>query len=91
MDAPEAGEGETADDGGKDLVLHEKGGRHAGEAHDEPHPPALLTPLVFHFDDGRMADSNAQEHGRTDDYTAEIHSIPFVTIVGAKVGISTPL
>ena len=75
VDAPEAAEGEAADDDGEDVVRDEEGEGAESQSGDEPDPPALLAPVVFHLDDERMADADAQEHGRAYDDSIEIHTI----------------
>ena len=76
MDASEAGEGESAEDGGNGLVSRKKRGGGAGNSHDQPNPPALLSPMILHLDDRRMTDPDAQKNGRADDDSADIH-LPF--------------
>ena len=83
VDAPETAEGEAADDDGKDIVLNKQGERGKSHACHQPHPPALLPPLVFHFDNQGVADADAQEYGRADDDAMDIHTELFNS---AKVG-----
>jgi hypothetical protein len=74
MDAPEAAEGETADDDGQDIVLNEQREGAKRQARHEPDPPAPLPPLVLHLDDQGMTDADAQEYGRADKDATVIHT-----------------
>ena len=74
VDAPEAGKGEPANDGGGNLVLDQQGGGYAPKAHYQPNPPGAFAPIIFHFDDSRMANANAQKNGCANDNSAQIHS-----------------
>ena len=72
-DAPEAGEGESADDGGHGVILHKERQDGAQDACEQPEPPAPLAQVILHFDDGRVADADAEEDGGTDQDSIEIH------------------
>ena len=74
MDSPEAGKGETAQDGGDDLVGDEQGCRDEREPGEQPDPPPLFPQVILHLDDGRMADPDAEEDACADNYTTESHS-----------------
>ena len=72
-DAPETGEGESTQDCGDGLVGDEQGGRRNHKTHGQPDPPALLSQVILHLDDGRMADADAEKDGCTDKDTAIVH------------------
>lgn len=59
VNAPEAGEGEASDDRGNDLVLYDERAGDTEQADYQPDPPGLFSPVIFHFDDSRMADADA--------------------------------
>ena len=42
----------------------------------EPDPPAPPAPMIFHLDDKRVADADAEEHGSAYDDSVEIHITP---------------
>ena len=87
VDAPEAAEGETADNDGQDIVLDEQGKCAKDKAGHQPDPPALFPPLVLHLDDQGMTDADAQEHGRADEDATEIHTDFFtVANIGKRNG-----
>ena len=66
VNPPEAGKGEPANDGGRNLVPYQQRGGNAPKAHHQPNPPGLFSPVIFHFDDSRMANANAQKTGIID-------------------------
>ena len=75
VDSPQTGEGKTADDGGDNLVFHGQRAAHAQKADDQPYPPALFPPVIFHFNNGRATDADAQEHRCAYDNSIEIHTV----------------
>ncbi len=79
MYSPKAGKGKTAENGGENLIFYGEGTARAEQADDQPDPPGLFSPVIFYFDDSRMADADAQKYGCTNDDSAIIHS-------GRKVG-----
>ena len=85
VDGPEAGKGESAQNGGDDRMPDEKGSAGAKEADDQPDPPALFAPMILHLDDGGVADSYAQEDGCPHDDTAEIHLRACSTIIMMQI------
>lgn len=74
VNCPEKGEGGCAQDGRPDGILHKQRKGCTDKSGNKQHPPALFAPIVFHFNDNRMADSDNQEHCSTNDYTFKVHS-----------------
>lgn len=74
MDTPEAGKGEAADDGGYNLILHQQGASYTDKPDDQPDPPGLLTPVILHFDDSRMAYADTQKNGGSYNNSTPIHN-----------------
>ena len=74
MDSPKAGKCKTANYGGYSLILNQYGKHAAGQAYCEPNPPALLSEIIFHLDDGGMTQSDAEKHRRPNYDTTEIHA-----------------
>ena len=64
-DAPETREGKAAQDGGHGLVGDEQGGDGDQDSDHQPNPPTLLSQMVLHLDDGRMAEADAEKDGCT--------------------------
>lgn len=83
MNAPEARERKTANDSRGDIVIHKQRKRTKSQPCDKPYPPALLSKMIFHFYDGRMADAYAEENGRSYYDSTYIHHSSFTT---AKFG-----
>ena len=83
QDAPETGEGESTQDGRDGLVGDEQGDRRNHKTHGQPDPPALLSQVVLHLDDGRMTDADAEEHGGAYNNSTKMHNS---TIIATKVG-----
>ena len=75
VDGPEAGKRKAAQDGGDYGMPDKQGSAGAQKAHHQPHPPALFSPVVFHLDDGWMADAYAQEHGGSHNDSTKIHPL----------------
>lgn len=45
---------------------------HFQNTHDQPDPPAFLAQIVFHLNDGRMADADTKEHGRAYEFASKV-------------------
>ena len=74
VNAPEAGESETADNSRHDVVLHKQRKSAKSQPGDKPDPPAPLSKTIFHFNDGRMAYADAEENSRAYDDSTDIHN-----------------
>ena len=78
QDAPEAGESETAEYGRNGLVGNEQGRNSDHKAHDQPNPPAALAKMILHLYDGRMTDTDAEEHSCADYDSANVYHYLFI-------------
>ncbi len=65
QNAPEAGKGEAAQDGGDGLVRDEQRCHRNQKTYHKPTPPALLSQVVLHLDNCRVTNADAKEYGRT--------------------------
>lgn len=73
-DAPEARKSKTSQDRGDRDILHQERETAKQQATGQPDPPTLLAQMIFHFDDCRMADSDTEKDGSTNNNSTEIHS-----------------
>lgn len=71
--SPQTGECKTAYYSRKGLVLDQQGQNAAYQTYQKPDPPAFLTPIILHFDDGRMTHADAEKDCSAYNYTTEIH------------------
>ena len=55
------------------LVLDQKWKHAANQTYHKPNPPAFLTPIILHLNDGRMAQTNAKKHRCTHNNSTPIH------------------
>jgi len=72
--APEAGEGDDAEDDARVFVRDEKRGDEGDNAGHEEQRPALLAEVVFALDDQRVEDSDGQKRGKADDESDVVHN-----------------
>ena len=72
--APEAGEGDDAEDDARVFVRDEQRSHDCGNAGHEEQRPALLAKVVFALDDQRVEDSDGQKRGKADDESDVVHN-----------------
>ena len=74
-DAPEAGEGGNAKDGGDDNILNHARGNSKGYAYKQKHPPATYAKVVLRLDDDGVKKTNYKECGKAYKQSAEVHKM----------------
>ena len=74
-DAPEAGEGGNAKNGGDDNILNHARGNGKGNAYKQKHPPATYTEVVLRLDDDGVKKTYNQECGKAYEQSAEVHKM----------------
>ena len=73
--APEAGEGGNAKDGGDDNILNHARGNDKDYAHKQKHPPATYTEVILRLYDDGVKKTYNQECGKAYEQSAEVHKI----------------
>lgn len=72
--APEAGEGDDAEDDARVFIRDEKRGDEGDNAGHEEQRPALLAEVVFALDDQRVENSDGQKRGKADDESDVVYN-----------------
>ena len=76
--APEAGEGSNAKDGGNDNIVHQAGGNGKGDADKQEHPPTTYAEVILRLDDDGVEKAYNKECGKAYEQSADIHNIFFI-------------
>ncbi len=77
MDAPETGESESGENGGKNHILREQGKDTEDNPRRTEDHPAFPTPVIFHLNRDWVADSYYEEDRHAHYYSIEIHLFVF--------------
>ena len=75
QDAPEAGEGGNAKNGGDDNILNHARGDGKGNAYKQKHPPATYTEVILRLDDDGVKKTYNQECCKAYEQSTEIHKM----------------
>jgi hypothetical protein len=84
QNTPETGKSESSQNGRNGLVGDKQGCTSHQNAHHKPDPPAFLSQIILHLDNGGMADADAEKNGSAYDDSTKIHNS---TIFTTKVDI----
>ena len=86
--SPKTRECKTSYYGRQCLVLYQQGQGAAYKANHKPYPPAFLTPIILHLNDGRMAQTDAQKHRSAHNNSTPVHAAKIVQAERRKNKIS---